>query len=336
MCVYGCKILNVMPKVGEKQIRPPLHTPLGERVSLELLVGTGGWAYFPVAEGSRLKAYSRVFNFAEVNSTFYEYLDPRRVEQWRKIVPADFTFAVRCHQDLTHRIHLEPTEEAYRVMGKMLTYCRILESPFLVLETPASYVFTGKRVSASCDFLSSVDLEGVQLVWENRALLTSEAKAMMQDRGIVHSVDLSTQAPLFDSDVLYSRVFGKGKHNLWQFTDEELEEIAHKIFKSQAKTVALSYHGARMFTDAIRFAQYQKTGKFLSVTRYTGVPSARAVLAEDAKFPVTKQRLIADQGWKVFDATAEKRLHLWEWLQTIPDKTYGSVDEVAQALEAQF
>jgi uncharacterized protein YecE (DUF72 family) len=32
----------------------------------EYLVGTGGWAYFNVSGKSNLKAYSEVFNFAEV------------------------------------------------------------------------------------------------------------------------------------------------------------------------------------------------------------------------------------------------------------------------------
>ena len=104
--------------------------------------------------------------------------------------------------------------------------------------------------------------------------------------------------------------------------------------KSEAKTVALSYHGVRMYTDAIRFAQFKKNGEFLPVTQFTGVASAIAVLAEDAKFPATKQQLVEDKGWKVFDAAVDKRLHLSDWLNRIPDQTYCDVDEVAKALEA--
>jgi uncharacterized protein YecE (DUF72 family) len=298
-------------------------------------VGTGGWAYFPVDAGSRLKAYSRVFNFVEVNSTFYEYPDPRRVEGWRRMVPSDFTFAVRCHQDLTHRIGLKPTEEAHRVLSQMVNYCNLLQAPFLVLETPSSNIFSDEAVDAARDVLSSSNLRGVRLVWENRAPLTSKAQSMMQDLNIVHSADLSRQTPLFASDMLYTRLFGKGKHNIYQFTDEELEEIVHKVLTSKAKTVALSYHGVRMNSDALRFASYLKTGKFPSITQFTGVAAAKTVLAEDAKFPASKQALIEDQGWKVFDVTSSKRLRLSEWLAKIPDKVYSNVEEVAQALEAK-
>ena len=106
----------------------------------DFLIGTGGWAYFKVPNKPSLKAYSEVFNFVEVNYTFYEYPNLRLVERWRKIVPNNFTFSIRCHQDLTHKIGLKPIDEAYQVLGQMVNYCKILDSQFLVLETPANYI----------------------------------------------------------------------------------------------------------------------------------------------------------------------------------------------------
>jgi uncharacterized protein YecE (DUF72 family) len=94
--------------------------------------------------------YSEVFNFVELNYTFYDYPNIRLVEGWRKKVTKDFTFSVRCQQDLTHKIGLKPVDEAYQVLGQMVTYCRILEAPFLVLETPVGNVFdtTQKRMKS--------------------------------------------------------------------------------------------------------------------------------------------------------------------------------------------
>ena len=104
---------------------------------------------------------------------------------------------------------------------------------------------------------------------------------------------------------------------------------------SGVKVAALSYHGARMYADAARFMQYKKTGKFFSVTPFTGLDSAKAVLAEDAQFPSSKQNLIEHHGWKVVDLTSEKRIHLSELLAQIPEKTYNSLDEVIHVLEAK-
>jgi uncharacterized protein YecE (DUF72 family) len=304
------------------------------RALTDYLVGTGGWAYFKVPNKSSLKAYSEVFNFVEVNYTFYEYPDTLTVERWRRMVPEDFTFAVRCHQDLTHRIGLTPVDQAYEVLGRMVFYCGLLEAPFLVLETPASYVMDQEAVNGARDFLSSANLRDVRLVWEVRAPVTKAVVDLMQDFNTVQSVDLSVETPSVESDIVYSRLFGMGKHNVWQFTDDELLTINHEVESINPRIAALSYHGVRMNMDAARFMQYQRTGKFVPITDFTGVDSAKAVLFEDAQFPISKSKLIEKQGWKVIDLTLDKRVHLAELLVNVPDKTYNSVDEVAEALEA--
>jgi uncharacterized protein YecE (DUF72 family) len=299
----------------------------------DYLIGTGGWAYFNVPDKPSLKAYSEVFNFVEVNYTFYEYPDLHMVEQWRRTVPFDFTFSVRCHQDLTHRIGLKPVDEAYEVLGKMRIFCDILESPFLVLETPASYVINHEEAKQVRDLFSSFNFRGVNLVWEMRAPITKDALDLMRDFNMIECVDLSINAPSVELDIVYSRLFGRGKHNIWQFTDDELLTIDHEVESIQPRIAALSYHGVKMNMDAARYMQYKKTGSFVPITDFIGVDSARAILFEDTPFPISKSELIENQGWKVFDLTLDKRVHLAELLGDIPDKTYNSVDEVADALE---
>jgi len=297
------------------------------------LIGTGGWAYFVVPGQSSLRAYSRIFDFVEVNYTFYKYPDTRMVEHWRRTVPADFAFTVRCHHDLTHRIGFKPVQEAYAVFSQMAGVCRVLRAPFLHLETPARYTFGEQKAKEARGFFSTVDLKGVRLAWEVRGKMTEEIANLMQDFGIVHSVDMSKETPAFQSDVVYTRLFGKGEHNIYQFTDGELEEIDQKIVKSEANIAVATFHGLRMNTDAARFKAYKEKGVFLPVTSFTGVESARAVLREDARFPSTKAELIEHQGWKVIDLEADKRIHLSELLSKLPEKTYHSVEEVVQELE---
>jgi uncharacterized protein YecE (DUF72 family) len=301
----------------------------------EYLIGTGGWAYFKVQGKPSLKAYSKIFNFVEVNYTFYEYPDTRTVERWRRTVPENFTFAVRCHQDLTHRMGLKPINEAYSVLGKMITYCRILNAPFLIVETPSSYVFSDRKIKEAKDFFSTINLKDIRLVWEIRSPITQEISELIRELNIVHCVDLSIKDPSFWSDMVYTRLFGKGVQNIYQFTDEELEEIDQKILKSEAKKVAVSFHGVRMVKDAFRLSVYKQTGIFPPVTDFIGVESVRAVLSEDAEFPSSRARLIEHQGWKVVDLTADKRVHLSELLRKILEKTYNNLGEVIQSLEAQ-
>lgn len=301
---------------------------------IDYLVGTGGWAYFKIPGTFSLKAYSKIFNFVEVNYTFYEYPRMKNVENWRRTVPDDFTFAVRCHQDLTHRVGLKPVDEAYYVIGRMLTYCELLHAPFLVLVTPARYIFNSGELQRARDFLSSINLRGVRLVWEVRAPVTKAVVALMEDLNVIQSADLSKEMLGVHSGIVYTRLFGKGKHNLYQFTDSELLDIDQEIESLRPHIAALSYHGVRMNTDAARFMTYKKTGSFLPVTSYTGLDSVRAVMSEDVQFPVSKLELIEQQGWKVVDLTVDERVHLSALLSEIPDKIYEGIEEVAEALKA--
>ena len=63
-----------------------------EVVLPDFLVGTGGWAYFKVPNKPFLKAYSELFNFVQVNYTFYEHPNAHPVERWRKTVPEKLHF----------------------------------------------------------------------------------------------------------------------------------------------------------------------------------------------------------------------------------------------------
>jgi hypothetical protein len=121
---------------------------------------------------------------------------------------------------------------------------------------------------------------------------------------------------------------------LYQFTDAELVEIENKAEDTGSKIVALSYHGAKMFSDALRFMQHKKTGSFMPVTSFAGVESAKAVLAEDAEFPASKAELIQKQGWKVIDVKQNQTAHLSDYLSVIPERSYVNLNEVVKELEA--
>jgi hypothetical protein len=96
---------------------------------VEYLVGTGGWVYFQVPGKPSLKAYSEVFNFVEVNSTFYEYPNPRVVEEWRRSVPIEFVFGALPSGPHTSNQAL-PVDEAFEVFYRVKAYCDVLEAPF--------------------------------------------------------------------------------------------------------------------------------------------------------------------------------------------------------------
>ena len=303
---------------------------------MEIRIGAGGWAYFHVPGMDNLSAYSRAFDFVEVNSTFYEIPEHEMVKSWRGRVPKDFEFSVRCHNSVTHKHLLEPVTETIETFNEMTKICGLLGSRYLHIMTPPVMKLGSGKIQSIRDLLSSVNTVGVRLAWEirsQRSGLTAEIARIMEDHNIVHCVDLSMKTPSIESDVLYSRLFGKGYHNLYQFTDDELREIYSRIESSDVKKAIITFHPVKMYKDAARLKVFQKTGNFPKVTKTVGIKSLEEVLREDAKFPSTKGELVEKQGWKVIDLTDKKRVHARHYLDIIQEGTYESIEEIINELK---
>ncbi len=77
-------------------------------------LGCSGWDYrdwvdvfYKTMEESKLHAYSKIFNTAEINSTFYSYPSQGIVFGWAKYTPPDFKFAVKLNRIITHEKRLD-------------------------------------------------------------------------------------------------------------------------------------------------------------------------------------------------------------------------------------
>jgi uncharacterized protein YecE (DUF72 family) len=300
----------------------------------EYKIGAGGWAYFNVPGMDPLKAYSQAFDFVEVNSTFYQTPAMEIVESWSKRVPKGFEFAIRCHRDLTHKYLLSLTAQSCKVLETGIQICKTLGSRLLVMETPRSFN-PNTAVQDIRDLLSSASSHDIRMVWEIRwGAPGNELVRLMQDFNMVHCVDLSRAAgPAFRSDILYSRLFGHGRHNLYQFDDEELLEIDKRVQASSGGSMYLSFHGGRMYKDAVRLKVYKKDEIFPRVTKHTGPEALREVLEEDAQFPSTRLELIRSQGWKVIDLPGEKRVHASEMLKKLDGRMYNNAEMVVEEIE---
>lgn len=86
---------------------------------LQYHIGCAGWSYvdwkkagfYPKSLSSSdfLSHYGQVFNFAEINSTFYRSQSTQVFRKWIEQVPDDFQFSVKVWQNITHS-HLSLNE----------------------------------------------------------------------------------------------------------------------------------------------------------------------------------------------------------------------------------
>ena len=101
-----------------------------------LRVGAGGWAYFLIPDEGCLRAYSKGFDFVEVNSTFYVFQNLRTLLAWKRIVPAGFEFSVRCNRKLVSQYcgdKLVNDERREMFLESVERTCKILEASVLTV-----------------------------------------------------------------------------------------------------------------------------------------------------------------------------------------------------------
>jgi len=297
----------------------------------ESLVGAGGWGYF----SGGLEAYAKAFRFAEVNATFYRQTPEAMARRWRSVVPPEFVFSIKAHRDVTHAGRLRASAAGRDAFGRSLRTAQILRAPFVILESPASLKIESGPLSGLSD-LAGMMPRGTRIRLEARAYagkaLPKEVARTMEECGIVDVVDLSQTRPRVADDTRYTRLFGPGPHNVYQFDDDEMREIDRA--GGDAVRVAFTFHGVRMYMDAARFVTFKRTGVFPAATPSRGLGSLEAVLLPDARFPASKHELVQRHGWKVIDLDDGARAHADRLLSALPRQTFGSVGEVVQALAA--
>ena len=305
----------------------------------ELVVGCGGWQYFRVPGADSLKIYSRAFRFVEVNSTFYSLPDLALVRSWRRRVPEGFEFSVKANRVITHVEKLSPSRRTLEYLERCLEICGILRSKVLVLETPRSMRL--QLILENLEkLLNAVDLEAVRIALEPRCGWSSNPKTLkgFRDLGIIPVADYSREDPPYDDEeIAYSRLFGKGEHNVYQLTDEDLKEVRRRAENRRSKKVYLSFHGIAMYLDAARMEKFLKTGELPPVTRSYGIDSLAEVL-EPAKheFPTSKQELVRRHGWKLVDIDPKTRVPASVILKQLRRSRYKSLEEVIRELRARF
>ena len=300
-----------------------------------LLIGAGGWAYFQVQGMDSLEAYSQAFNFVELNSSYYELPTISSASDWRKRVPADFRFSVRCPRIMVDHYGLNLLPGTRSLLERLEEVCKQLEAEVMtVLISATSPIKENKLATRLNDFLDTFGSHEIPVAVEFRGLEPSEEILdIMKESGAIHSVDLSNNDPLYEGRILYSRLFGKGEENIYEFDDGELKEIAKKASAPKFEKSILAFHGVRMYRDAGRVKSFIDKGYFPKITGGLGTDSIREVLSEDARFPTTRSRLLKDQGWKVFQDTDEVR-KISTVLEKLPEGEFNSLDDLMAELRS--
>jgi uncharacterized protein YecE (DUF72 family) len=210
---------------------------------VQIHVGCAGWAVpkaladrFP-AEGSHLERYSARLPAVEINSSFRDYHLPRTYARWAAATPADFHFAVKMHQELTHVTRLEdpsllgPFLEPVRELGNKLGPILIQLPPSLGFDRQvARRFFTALRRR----FDGGVACEPRHADW-----FTGEVEAFLVEFQVARvAADPARRPeglhPAGWPGVVYYRWHGAPKIYTSSYPDAALDEIAERVTAAPA------------------------------------------------------------------------------------------------------
>lgn len=308
-----------------------------------ILIGCGGFQYFK-APGDPLINYAKIFDFVEINSSFYNIPELETCKNWKNKVKfnKNFEFSVKVYQDITHKNSLKPIEENFGLFDRMKKICDVLDSNILVFQTPYELKLNLSKLKEIDEFFNQILSNNIQFVWEIRSLKQMQSsnlnklREILMEYNISHCIDYSKESPIYyNSNLEYTRIFGLGEGNKYQFDDSEIKNLQKKFIKTAGNTqkVVVSFHTQRMVHDAARSKQYNDTRKFINITGNTGLKSFLGAISEYKKYPITKNQLIANHGWKIYDINKNKREKMINVLKNIENKTYKNRDDLVKEIK---
>lgn len=175
---------------------PPEGAPSADAPPARVRLGTQGWnydawagAFYPTGTRAAdfLATYARAFDAVEVDATFYAVPSEQTVRGWAARTPADFRFALKLPQTLTHERHLRGGDD---VLESFLDRARLLGpklGPILVQLGPA---FGPAELPALARFLPKLPADvRFAVEFRDRAWLADGARAasvlaLLADHGV--------------------------------------------------------------------------------------------------------------------------------------------------------
>ena len=220
--------------------------------------------------------YAEHLHCVEIQHTFYQPPQIKTLEKWRAEVPADFEFAVKAWQLITHEAksptykrlkkkltetekaeagYFKPTEIVREAWETTLACTKALKAKTILFQCPASFKPYSENIKNLEKFFSSIKRGKLNFVWEPRGDWSDDTvKNICKDLDLWHVVDpfeKITTTP----DQCYFRLHGRTGWR-YKYEADELEELAAMLPKRKISYVF--FNNIEMMNDALTFQEIVK------------------------------------------------------------------------------
>lgn len=213
-----------------------------------ILLGTSGWSYkewvgpfYDSAQGM-LRTYTRVFQTAEIDSTFYAYPSKGLVFGWKMHTPANFIFTAKLPKVITHEKKLDLSQGADADLARFVDAMSPLaisgKLGCLLIQLPPTYGFDPNGLEAFLKVLPHNVRFAVE--FRNLSWVREETWPLLERYRVAYvNVDEPLLPPEthLTTDFSYFRWHGRGKR-VWfdyRYSRDELEPWIPKVVQASEK-----------------------------------------------------------------------------------------------------
>ena len=215
--------------------------------------------------------YAKQLSVVEVQHTFYQPPQIKTLEGWREEVPADFEFALKAWQLITHEAksptfkrlkkilteteraeagYFKPTAIVAEAWETTLACAKALQAKTILFQCPASFKQTRENINNLEKFFASIRRGNLNFAWEPRGDWDGKTvKSICENLDLWHAVDpfaKMTETP----DKCYYRLHGRGGFR-YKYEEDELAELAAML---PADNISYVFFNNRyMLEDALLF-----------------------------------------------------------------------------------
>lgn len=211
-----------------------------------ILLGTSGWSYkewegsfYRKGEKRKLRAYARIFQTVEIDSTWYRYPSKGTVMGWVRYSPPDFVFTAKMPKIITHEKKLGLESDVQEDLDAFLEIMQPLQLNgklgCLLIQLPPGYEYNHENLEAFFEMLSPQFKFAVE--FRNPSWMRNETWRLLKKYGVAYTnVDEPLLPPEvhITTDFAYFRWHGRGERPWfnYRYNKEEIEPWVPKVLKA--------------------------------------------------------------------------------------------------------
>lgn len=228
-----------------------------------VLLGTSGWSYkewigpfYTKTDKSMLRAYTRVFDSVEIDSTFYRYPSKGTVMGWTRYSPEGFVYAAKLPGLITHDKKLQVAQGIEQDLEKFIELMEPLilsgKLGVILIQLPPRFSYRPKELEEFFKVLPTRVRFAVE--FRDVSWMRPETWSLLEKYKVAYTV---VDEPLLPpelhltADIAYFRWHGKGSRPWYnyRYNREELEPWIPKVKEVSSKAEKVfgffnnHYHG---------------------------------------------------------------------------------------------